>query len=114
MEAANFQIDSDERPGEARVSVSGELDLSAAPRLARAADKVLEGGPRRLLLDLSGLRFIDSSGLRTIIVLHQRASQEGWALEVVRPPKHLMTIFQISGMDDHLHFVEGQGRDVAR
>ena len=41
------------------------------------------------------------------------ASQEGWALEVVRPPKHLMTIFQISGMDDHLQFVEGQGRDVA-
>ena len=113
MEAANFQMDSDERPGEARLSVSGELDLSAAPRLARTADKLLEGGPQRLLLDLSGLRFIDSSGLRAIIVLHQRASQEGWALEVVRPPEHLMTIFQISGMDDHLHFVEGQGRDAA-
>ena len=106
-------MDTDERPGEARLSVSGELDLSAAPRLARAADKVLEGGPQRLLLDLSGLRFIDSSGLRTIIVLHQRASQEGWELEVVRPPKHLMTIFQISGMDEHLHFVEGPGREAA-
>ena len=78
MEAANFQMHSDERPGEARLSVSGELDLSAAPRLARAADKLLEDEPQRLLLDLSGLRFIDSSGLRTIIVLHQRASQEGW------------------------------------
>ena len=44
-------------------------------------------GARTLVVDLSRLGFIDSSGLRLFIVLHQRAGAEGWRLSLIRPQK---------------------------
>ena len=101
-----FQIDSDLRDGEARLRLAGEFDLATAPRVEEAAENLIAAEIKRLVLDLSGLRFIDSSGLRVIVVLHQRAAQEGWTLELVRPAQPVLKVFQISGLEERLNFVD--------
>jgi anti-sigma B factor antagonist len=101
-----FKVESEVRGGEAVLRLAGEFDLAGTQRVEEAAEGLIAAGPERLLLDLSGLRFIDSSGLRVIVVLHQRASQEGWALELVRPGPPVMRVFQISGLADRLRFVD--------
>lgn len=45
------------------VTISGELDISNIPRLERAAEPMIAGKPKRLVIDVSGLRFADSSAI---------------------------------------------------
>ena len=106
MSAPAFEIDSQLRDGEGRLRLMGEFDLAAAPRVEEAAERLIAEQPERLVVDLSALRFIDSSGLRVLVVLHQRASQEGWTLELVRPEQPVLKVFQISGLEERLHFVD--------
>jgi len=111
MEAGSFEIRGEQEGGQARLSLGGELDLASAPRLQRSAEKLLEGEPRRLVVDISDLSFIDSSGLRVLIGLHERALREGWEFRVVRPPEQVLKIFQISGIDQHLRFIDAPGAE---
>ena len=50
--------------------------------------------------------FIDSSGLRMLIGLNDRAEQEGWTLALLRPAEPSLSVFQITGADDNLPFIE--------
>ena len=65
--------------------VVGELDLTTAPLLAKAADAELVLTPGTLFIDLTPATFLDSSGARTLAQLARRASAEGVALQVVCP-----------------------------
>jgi anti-sigma B factor antagonist len=105
----SFQVDSQAHGDYAQLTLAGELDLATVPRVEQAADALLAGEPQRLVVDLSGLRFIDSSGLRAIVVLNQRADQEGWALELVRPSEQVRRVFQISGLEERLPFIDTHG-----
>jgi anti-anti-sigma factor len=69
------------------LSVDGELDLSSVPVLAQHIEGQLGGDRKALTLDLSGVSFMDSSGLRLLIELNERAQREGWSLSLI-PPKH--------------------------
>ncbi|AWT40945.1 hypothetical protein DMT42_00335 [Streptomyces actuosus] len=63
------------------ITVRGEMDLHSCPRLARAAAMIPLGG-KRLYIDLSGVPFMDSSGLNLLIWLHRRLDAEGGLLSV--------------------------------
>jgi anti-sigma B factor antagonist len=106
MTQTPFEIDAAGDDRAARLAVSGELDLATVPRVEQAVDAALAQDARTLIIDLSGLGFIDSSGLRLLIVLHQRATSEGWTLSLIRPPQRAMTVFQVSGLEENLPFAE--------
>jgi anti-sigma B factor antagonist len=63
----------------------GELDLTTAPLLAKAADEEMVLEPASLVVDLSPTTFLDSSGARTLAQLARRAAEHDVALEVVCP-----------------------------
>jgi anti-sigma B factor antagonist len=105
-----FQIDTSSDAASARLSLSGELDLATVARVERAVDAALADGARTLVLDLGGLSFVDSSGLRLFIVLNQRAGAEGWKLSLTRPQEQAMTVFQVSGVEQNLPFAENASR----
>lgn len=106
MPQTPFAIDTTRDAETARLKLAGELDLASAPRVERAVDETLQQGARTLVLDLSGLSFVDSTGLRLFIVLSQRASAEGWKLSMTRPQKQAMTVFVVSGLEKNLPFAE--------
>jgi anti-anti-sigma factor len=95
------------REGEnATVTLSGELDIATVPRVEQLIDTTLAQDVATLTVDLGGLSFVDSSGLRLFIVLDQRAAEQGWTLRLLRPSTQALTVFRISGVEENLPFVE--------
>jgi anti-anti-sigma factor len=101
-----FEI-TDQTNGETHVvSVLGELDLSTITVLARHVEvKLSENRTTSLVLDLTDLTFMDSSGLRLLIDLHNRSLQEAWKLTLIRS-KHegANTVLSVTGADTALPF----------
>lgn len=96
---ARLSIDHD---GE-RLVVAGDIDAHSCPDLAAHLDPLPVTGD--VHLDVSGVDFMDSSGLRVIIGAHQRATEAGHKLLIERPSKAVLRIIEISGLIDHLHVV---------
>ena len=84
------------------ISLEGELDMATAPTLQSAVLDALDSDVRSIVLDMQSLAFIDSSGLRSIVQLHERARRTGVKM-VLRSPSPLATqIFSITGEDEVL------------
>ncbi|MFK8023397.1 MAG: STAS domain-containing protein [Ilumatobacter sp.] len=83
--------------------VSGELDAHTCGGLVDALEPLPGEGDIRL--EVSGVGFMDSSGLRALIGAHQSAEAAGRKLLIVRPTKAVARIIEISGLDDHLNVV---------
>jgi anti-sigma B factor antagonist len=78
--------------------VEGEVDLVSAPGLAEAIRSGLRAGPETLVVDLSKVEFIDSSGLHVLIEARHRAAAADVALVVIRPTGPAGRIFAVSGV----------------
>jgi anti-sigma B factor antagonist len=78
------------------ITVTGDLDAHTAPRLA-AAIEAAEGGPDDpIVLDLSGVGFVDSSGLRSMI----QARSAGREVRLRSPGRATLRLLEITGLED--------------
>lgn len=89
-------------PGSRRLALHGALDCSTAPQLQRALDQL--AGTRELILDLSGLTFIDSTGVRTILRCAQR---NVCSLTLSEPRGQVRDVLLRLGLLNHLTVLEG-------
>ena len=81
------------------VWLSGELDDRAAGRLRREIDGLIdEARVRRLVFDVSGLEFMDSSGIGLIIGRYKRISKRGGSVAVTGQDRRVDKLFQMSGV----------------
>ena len=101
-----FTVERNEEGESLRLALYGELDLYGAPRfddeLVRAEG---EKWPE-LVVDLCGLDFMDSSGLRLILRAHARARQEGRRVRVVHSGGTIGRILHVTSLDRELDVVE--------
>jgi anti-sigma B factor antagonist len=97
-----FAVDVQWRDDVATVQPRGELDVATVDTLRAALDGIKGAG--RLVLDLRGLSFIDSTGLHLLITLHQHAQREGFQLTLVAPVAPADRAIQLSGLDQSLPF----------
>jgi len=88
------------------LALTGELDISEAPALQERLLDVERARPELLILDLRGLSFVDSSGLRLILEADFRAQAEGRRFSIVRGPNSVHRVFSIALLDKRLHIVE--------
>ena len=108
MQSRPFRCDV-ERDGDGlRITLEGELDLATAPEVEAALREPVDGDgtPGRRVLDLRGLTFMDSSGLRTILSANGAARRDGWTLQIVAGPPAVQRVFEICGVTDGLRFVD--------
>jgi anti-sigma B factor antagonist len=89
--------------GERTLRPTGELDIGTAPKLERALLEGREPGDR-VVLDLAGLEFIDSTGLRVIVHAVSAAADGGWELRLRHGRRAVRRVFEISGVADALPF----------
>ena len=81
--------------------LQGEIDSYTAPDLAER----LGGEPPIEVVDLAGVTFIDSSGLRAIVEAHQARSAAGTRLVLRSPSAAVQRLLEISGLAGHLDVV---------
>jgi anti-sigma B factor antagonist len=82
-------------------AVTGEIDAHTASAIGQALDG--SNGDGVVELDLSGVEFVDSSGLRALIEAHQRFEASGSSLRLVHPSPAVVRLFEISGVDDYFN-----------
>jgi anti-sigma B factor antagonist len=104
-----LEIDSELQADTARLTPVGELDIATAPQLEQEVRSLLARSVREVVIDLSRLTFIDSSALRLFIVLNERSAEQGWTLGLIRPTAHVLKVFEITGAEDNLPFIDGKG-----
>ena len=71
--------------------------------------RIEAGSPATLVVDLSKLSFLDSTGLRCIVTADERARQEGRRIVIVRGPDAVQRVFAITRLDDRLEMVDDAG-----
>jgi anti-sigma B factor antagonist len=87
------------------LAVDGELDLSSVPVLAQHINDQIGGERKALTLDLSGVTFMDSSGLRLLIELNERAERDAWSLSFIAPKHEAANlVLRMTGADSALPF----------
>jgi anti-sigma B factor antagonist len=83
------------------VDVVGELDIATAPQLRRALEaRAPQGG--LLLVDLTSVTFMDSSGLGVLLALQADLRAAGARLAIVCPPGPVYLLFEVTGVVDEL------------
>ena len=81
------------------VKLRGELDHSVAAGVRAERDElILDPGVRRLVFDLNGLEFMDSSGIGLIIGRYKLMARRGGSVAVRSPGRRVDRIFQMSGL----------------
>ncbi len=88
------------------VSARGDIDLSTLAKAVAALDRARDGA-RTLILDLSEVEFMDTSGLRLVIDEQRRAAEGGYRFAVVRGSGRVQRLFEIAGLaGNHELFVD--------
>ncbi|MEA2161802.1 MAG: hypothetical protein QOD66_4182 [Solirubrobacteraceae bacterium] len=98
----DFQIDTEETESAATLKLAGELDGATADAVIAQFDRVVDAGCQQLTVNLAEVSFIDSAGLRAIILIQRRAAERDLSLIVVPPPEPLLDLLEITGLTERL------------
>ena len=103
-----FEFETEERDGAAIVRLVGELDLAEVLPLQAEFERLCSNGVSMLTVDLSGLDFVDSTGLHALLRLNGRCASQELSLRLVPGPPSVQRLFQITGTDTQFTFIEAQ------
>jgi len=87
------------------IQVGGELDAHAANKLDDMVDELLADGVTRLVMDIGGLTFIDSSGLRSLIRARKRLGDQPGAVVLRDPQATTLRLLEITGLTEQFPVV---------
>ena len=93
-----MQILSEKRGPMVRARILGELDHHTAASTRESLDKLLSEDVREMVLDLSGLTFMDSSGIGVLIGRYKVLAARGGKLKVAKPNTQIDKILRLSGL----------------
>ncbi|HEY1538897.1 MAG TPA: STAS domain-containing protein [Solirubrobacteraceae bacterium] len=107
-----FAVTDDRSAGGAHVvSISGEIHMTTAPDLSEHLTRTIDAGNTALVLDLSGVEFIDSTGLSVLLTALRRLSQSDGSLALVCANPTVLRLFHVTSLDNT--FAIFAGRDAA-
>lgn len=101
-----FDVERKDEDGTIRVVVRGELDLATGARVEDALRSAERDGPARLVLDLTGVTFFDSTGLQVLLDADVRAREAGRELVVAPGNGEVLRILRLAEVTDRL-VIEG-------
>lgn len=109
----NLEISACELGGCVIAVVRGECDVVTAPVLRERLLGLLAGRSTTLLLDLSGLDFLDCAGARVLLATGRRAALLGGALAIVAPAPPVARLLRLTGLDERLTVFPATGLALA-
>ncbi|MEB2528518.1 anti-anti-sigma factor [Kocuria rosea] len=93
-----MQFTTEHRRGYTVVGLTGRLDLAEAPQVREVVAEIVAGGVRRVVLDLGGIAFMDSSGLGALIGCLKIARHAGGDLRIARAGPRLQMVLELTSM----------------
>jgi anti-anti-sigma factor len=87
----------------ARVKVEGEVDLHRSTQLQKELMDLMDKGPQKVVLDLGGVPYMDSSGVASLVKLLSRAKKHNVELELVNLQPKVRSIFEITRLSNVFH-----------
>lgn len=100
MEPVEFAV-AVQRAGESVViAPQGELDLATVDELRRVFGQHEDAS--RVVLDLRGVSFMDSSGVTLVLEQHRRCERDGFELRLVPGPERIQALFELTGLTSRL------------
>lgn len=80
------------------VAASGEIDVASAPELRERLGALVDGGAHRIVVDLEGVDFIDSTGLGVLVGALKRYRTLGGDLHLVVSTSRIRSVFELTGL----------------
>ena len=81
------------------LTLRGEIDVYTAPRLRQAIIDLVEGGARRIVVDMQAVDFLDSTGLGVLVGGLKRVKIQEGELSIVTGQDKILKIFDITGLN---------------
>lgn len=98
----NFEVSIEEyAEGYPVISVHGEVDLHTAPKVQYAIERAGSNGAQAVVVDMSGIAFMDSTGLSTFMRAKDALAERDVALRLAAPSKAVERIFSVTGFHDY-------------
>jgi len=91
--------------GGVRLALRGEMDLATVPGLQERLE-ALRASRTPVVIDLREVTFIDSTGIRCLLLAGTDAARDGWRVEVIQGPKQVRETLEVAGIVRRLPFVE--------
>jgi anti-sigma B factor antagonist len=104
-----LDVRTEDRDGLVHMALVGELDLSSVAKVQEELRRIEADAPAKLVVDLSKLTFLDSTGLRCIVTADERAREQGRRIVIVRGPDAVQRVFTITRLEDRLEIVDDAG-----
>ena len=104
--SGDFEIARSQTNGILVLRLVGEFDLAGVAAFERELARDQSEREDTLVLDLRGLTFIDSSGLRAVVMADDRARAEGKRCLLVRGSQRISRVFDLTGVSDRLELVD--------
>ena len=96
----------DEAGDTVTIEFQGELDIATTAGADAELRRVEQGGARVIVLDLRGLTFMDSTGLRLLVSADARARERDYRLAIVRGPAAVQRVLELTGLDARLDVID--------
>jgi anti-anti-sigma factor len=99
----NFRIEAFESDSGTTIKLAGELDSATCPELLERFDNATSGPDARdVIVDLTELSFIDSAGMRALVLIERGAQERDISLTVIPPPAEVTDLLQVTGIAEHI------------
>jgi len=95
---SEFGVSIVQADGHITARVTGEVDLATASDLRQRLEAVIDAGTGNLEIDLSGVTFLDSSGLLVLLAARQGLHDTSRRLTVLNPSRAVHRVFELSGL----------------
>jgi anti-sigma B factor antagonist len=106
VNSSPFGVTIEQRDDAVHLKLSGELDISTAQLLEDDLHRVEAERPGLIVLDLRDLAFMDSTGLRLLIMADARAKEEGRRLAIGRGNEMIQRVLHLTRLDERLDVVD--------
>ena len=94
-----FELHEEDAEGAHVIAVRGEIHVQTAPRFSQRMSDAIDDGHTAMVLDLSAVEFIDSTGLSVLLTGLRRMTQQHGRLAIVCTNPTVLRLFQITGLD---------------
>lgn len=92
----DLAIDVLARGDETILRLAGDIDIHSAPEVSEQLNRLQSGGTSAIVVDLSGVNFLDSSALGALVAAHRAQTEAGGTLKLAAPREHVRKVFRIT------------------